>query len=275
MQGLSGNAKRLWEIAWHQEMPEQEFDCPQHGRYKGNPLKGLSGVINPSCPECEKERESYFRHAEKNAEMLQMEGLRQEKERYYSSLNIGKRFWHESFETFNAYTPALKRFLDICIAFARDNKGRMLVMLGKNGNGKNHLASSILKTTGGLMLSVFEMELLMKECYSGESSEFALYERLCKTPMLAINEIGKHKPGKWEMDFLSYIINKRYENYMPMILISNAHLKADCPQKGCPECLQNFLGNDVLSRIVDGGEIMLFGEKDYRHIKRQMQGGSQ
>ena len=39
------------------------------------------------------------------------------------------------------------------------------------------------------MYSVFEIELLLKEAYSGRASELALYQELCnEAPQLVINE---------------------------------------------------------------------------------------
>jgi DNA replication protein DnaC len=118
------------------------------------------------------------------------------------------------------------------------------------------------------MYSVIEIELILKGCYSRKNGELAFYRRLCKTPVLVVNEIGKHKPGDWEFNFLSYIINKRYENLKPTVLITNTHLKEDCPAGECPGCFHQYMGNDVLSRIVENGIIMHFNEKDYRRIKR-------
>jgi len=266
--------KRIGEIIGATILPEQEFECSIHGKYTSSPMKYLGRVFNPPCPACDKEITEKNTLEEKETAKRHKEEIRKEKEYFFTAMNIGKKFWDESFNTFDAYTPDLKHYLNICRIFASDPQGRMLLMLGKHGNGKNHLAASILKKTGGYMYSVFEIELLLKECYSGKNSESELYRRLCNAPMLVINEIGKHKIGEWETNFLSYIINKRYENLMPTVLISNSHLKNSCPEseKGCPDCLQNFLGNDVLSRIVEDGEIMIFNEKDYRYKKREMRG---
>ena len=143
-------------------------------------------------------------------------------------------------------------------------------MIGNNGNGKDHLAASALKKIGGYMYSVFELELLLRQSYTGQTSEWDIYDRLCHAPLLVINEIGKHKPGDWEINFISYIINKRYENMKPVILISNTHLKDNCPQNGCDKCLQHYIGNDVISRIIEEGEIIIFTGDDYRAKKREM-----
>jgi len=253
-------------------LAEKEFECHKHGKYTGRVTKYFGVELNPMCPVCDKELEKLRELAtEQEIEIIRLENLEQ-KERFLTKLNIGKKFWNESFETFDAYTADLEKHLNTCKVFANDCQGRMLLMLGKNGNGKNHLAASILKHTGGYMYSVFEIELLLKECYSGRSSESELYRKFCDIPLLVINEIGRHKVGDWEMNFLSYIINKRYENLMPTILISNAHLKENCPENGCSGCFQNLLGNDVLSRIIETSEILIFNEEDYRYKKREARG---
>ena len=268
------NIKKAGDIIGGEEMSEQEYTCEKHGVYRGTPIVLFGKPLTVPCPECDKiEQAEYAREEiafEEAARELEKERAREEKENYFTEMNIGRKFWEESFNTFDAYTPALKRFIEICMKFADDPQGRMLLMLGKNGNGKNHLAASILKKTGGCIFSVFEIELMLKECYSGKTGEPELYRRLCSLPVLIINEIGRHKVGDWELHFLSYIINKRYENLMPTVLISNAHLKDACPNKGCHDCFQNLLGNDVLSRIVEDGEIMIFNENDYRYKKREM-----
>jgi len=271
---MAETVKRACDFFSLKELPEGEFECHEHGAYIGKPRKLIISdrerIVDPDCPLCssvkaeEKAREEtawlkrqkdIFRETEKTNELTNM--------------NIGEKFWDESFESFDAYTPELEHHLDICVKYANNHKGRMLVMLGNHGNGKDHLAASILKRIGGYMYSVFEIELLLKDAYSGKTSEFEIYQKLCnEASLLIINEIGRHKSGDWETHFLSYIINKRYENWKPVILISNKHLKDDCP--GCDDCLQKYLGNDVISRIVESGEILIFTGEDYRYRKRVM-----
>ena len=250
-------------------LPERDYECPRHGRYTESPVRiGLDVIFSPPCPACAAEEAVLL--AEAGRERREREAA-EAREKRLAGLNIGKRLWDESFETFDAYTPELKRHQKVCAAFARNHRGRKLVMLGKNGTGKNHLAASILKITGGRVYTVFEIELLLRRSYSGELREGDVYDMLCGTPVLVIDEIGRHKTGDWEMNFMSYVINKRHENLMPAVFISNKHLGEDCPRgaAGCPDCLHHFLGNDVLSRITEDGEIMYFTGEDYRRRKRE------
>ena len=264
------NIKTASDIIKPELLPNQSYICPKHGVYTGCPMEIYGRTIDPQCPQCDQaiaeEESKYNKIISALSESVDANDNKQR----CVEMNIGEKFWEESFDTFDPYTDELKRHFDISITFASNPKGRMLVMLGKNGNGKDHLAASILKKTGGLTHSVFEIELLLKECYSGRKSEIDLYNRLCSVEVLVLNEIGRHKAGKWEMDFMSYIIDKRYQNYKPVILISNKHLRRNNCKDECPDCLQTYIGNDVISRIAEGGEVMEFTGEDYRYIKRGM-----
>jgi DNA replication protein DnaC len=271
-------AESGFNMSTSEEIELKTFHCLKHGYYTDRKSSisylGKERKIYPACPKCEDEMNIKREEEEKKFQDAMKALAAKRQEERFLEMNIGKKFLCESFDTFDAYTPDLERYLNICKTFADDPQGRMLFMLGKHGNGKNHLAASILKKTGGYMYSVFEIELMLRECYAGKTGESEIYKRLCNTPVLVINEIGRHKIGEWETHFLSYIINKRYENLMPTVLITNTHLRENCPDKGCPDCLQNYLSSDVLSRVVEDGEIMIFNEKDYRYKKREMRGES-
>jgi DNA replication protein DnaC len=261
--------KKAGTLLGREELPEQEYDCPKHGKYRGKPIKlaFLEKNIDPICPKCKTEAE-VLEATEK--EMRQAAEQEEDRMRRLRALNIRRKFWNESFETFDAYTKELKHHLEMCVGFAKNPEGRMMVMLGNHGNGKNHLAASILKTTGGVKYTVYEIELMMKQSFSGETQEWKFIQHLCEADMLIIDEIGRTKFGDWEQNWMSHVINRRYEDILPLVLISNKHLKESCPKgkAGCPDCIQNWVGNDVLSRIIDCGLILEFTGEDYRERKR-------
>jgi DNA replication protein DnaC len=112
---------------------------------------------------------------------------------------------------------------------------------------------------------------MLQQSYSkeGGTRQYEIEQELCTVPMLVIDEIGRTKGGRWEEEWMSYVVNKRHENLRPLILMSNKHLKEDCPSKGCPDCLQNWIGNDILSRIIEDGLVMEFTGEDYREKIRR------
>ncbi len=271
---VTSEVKTAGDIVGEVVLEEREYECPQHGKYYGRPvyIAWCKREIDPMCPVCEEEKSAKYAAAEQirleEQQRQQAEANEQKRIEWLKGLNIGKIFWNESFETFNAYTPELQRHLSNCMAFAKEHKGRKVVMLGNNGTGKNHLAASILKVTGGVIYKIMEIELMFDKHVSGDIRRWEIIKKLCEAEMLIIDEIGRSKASEHELNWLSYVIDKRHENYMPLVLISNKHLKDNCPQNGCADCLQNFMGNDILSRITENGLIMEFTGEDYREKKR-------
>lgn len=251
-----------------EEFAEEDFNCPKHGIYRGRkyiifPNIPSSRLCIPECPECSRERDR-IKVRDMEAQKTQREISR------LKAMNVGKRFWGESFETFNAYTDELNRHLETAKVFANDPRGRKLVMIGEHGNGKNHLAIAVLKVVGGVIHSAYEIGAMLRQSYNGETREWKVLQKLCGKRLLVIDEIEKIKGSEWDHNWMSYIINKRHENLLPTIFISNCHLKEDCQTKaGCQKCLENNLTDDVLSRITEDGLIMKFTAKDYRLINRK------
>ena len=51
------------------------------------------------------------------------------------------------------------------------------------------------------------------------------------------------------------------------MLLANTHLKRDCKVKGCKKCFENYLDNDILSRLRQNTEIITIIAPDYRAEK--------
>jgi DNA replication protein DnaC len=252
-----------------QEFPEQDFKCPIHGAYRGKPFKFLWGfetnrpiTHTAECPKCVKERKE---QEEREAEQRK----RQEEIRRLKATNIGKKFWDSTFDNFDAYNDELKHHLETAKKFAENPVGK-LVMIGENGNGKNHLAAVILKKTGGVAYTCSEIGVMLRDCYNGKRSEFKLFNRLCNVPLLVIDELDKIKETEAKNNWMSHIIGKRYNNMLPLIFIANGHTMDDCksPEKPCPKCLEYHLENDIISRLFEDGILLKFTGPDYRYYLR-------
>jgi DNA replication protein DnaC len=260
-------------------LPKAEFDCPKHGKFWGNPIKsfGLLGndehILDPDCPKCQQEeRERIDRKEAAEAEEKRIERLKQ--------LNIGKKFWNETLDSFDAYTPELKKHLENARKFASNPNGK-LIMLGEHGNGKTHLAAGILKVVGGVMYKAFEIGLVIRQTYNGNTNEYEFLTKLCEVPLLVIDEIEKIKESEAKQQWFSYVIGKRYDNMLPFIFIGNCHTQDDCRNEEykakhlpCPKCIEYHLENDILSRIIEDGKTMKFTGEDYRYKKRAKRGNN-
>jgi DNA replication protein DnaC len=248
------------------KLSEKSFDCPRHGPYRGIPHGYYWGgmkepsIINPECPECAKEREiievEYMARKERESAIAR-----------FRAMNIGEKFWYSTFENFDAYNDELKHHLEAAKKFAEKPEGK-LIMIGENGNGKNHLAAVILKKTGGLIYTCYEIGFMLRDCYNGINSEGEFFNRLCRdAPLLIIDELDKIKESEAKNNWMSYVIGKRHDNMLPVIFIANGHLQEDCKEskKPCPKCIEYHLENDVISRVFEDGILLKFTSPDYRY----------
>jgi DNA replication protein DnaC len=241
--------------------------CPKHGEYTGEAFR-LSGwgdcELDPVCPVCKKESEEIARREEAERQKLR-----------WQSMNIKPKFYESTFGNFDAYNGELKRHLAVCRKFAEKPAGK-LVMLGENGNGKTHLAVSILKETGGMIYKAFGISVRLHQSYGGDAKEWEVYQELCTTPLLVIDEVEKVKDSEAKQNWMSYVIGERYDLTLPVILIANCHKQKDCAaqNKPCPNCLEYQLENDVLSRIIEDGIILNFSSGDYREKIRSLRTGA-
>lgn len=100
--------------------------------------------------------EDFNPEAEPNEEEIKEYWLQRQNEEdkkpYPAVLNeIPKKYSDVSFENFNPYNEELKNNLEKCKRFVTSDT-RFLILLGSNGNGKNHLGFSVLKSLPKLYL---------------------------------------------------------------------------------------------------------------------------
>lgn len=238
--------------------------CEKHGiDYPEYTLFGFNRPYQSGfCPQCEteKEIESLAREYEKN-----------ERERIYKleRMNIEPMYYDSSLETFIASTSEQERAKKAVARLIETRSGK-LVMLGSHGTGKTHLAVSAVREMDGKIFSMYEISTRIRATYSthGED-EIGVVGELSRLPMLAIDEIGRTKGSDAETNWLSYIIDKRHVRGLPLILISNKHARKTCPNKdGCANCLENYISEDIMSRLREDGTMITFSGEDHRIVKR-------
>lgn len=210
------------------------------------------------CPACEIEHEEETR---KEQEEIEAEG----KLNFYRACNIEPLYLDVSLESFKAETPEQVKAKDTVQKLIDTRTGK-IVMLGKNGTGKTHLAVCAVKALGGKILTMYEISTRIRATYSpkAKEDELEVTNELARLKMLVIDEIGRTKGSEAEENWLSYIIDKRNSRSLPLILISNKHTRKSCTENGCKDCLENYLSEDILSRLCVDGKVLNFTGDDYR-----------
>lgn len=220
-----------------------------------------------SCPECDLEMESHMARREAllaaEAEIRMLKAMRIEPEHQVARL-----------ATYIATTDAqLKAVAQIRRLVAGEISE--VLMVGGNGTGKTHLAVAALwelarAGKAGEIWTMYEISARIRASYTlkAREDELSIVESLASLPALVIDEIGRTKGSDAELGWMSYIIDKRHTRRLPLILISNKHLKRECPAKGCDTCIENWLGEDSMSRLAEAGIVIRFAWEDFRKARR-------
>lgn len=236
--------------------------CEKHGDYIEQEIVIAGFTLCTGCPICEKEAK----------EIEYQECVRREQEaerKRLESLNIEPMYFSSTLDNFIAGSPEQERALAYAREMVKSRSGK-LVLLGSNGTGKTHLAVGIVRILGGAIYSMYEITTRIRASYvsGAKETELEIVDELARKPMLAIDEIGRTKGSEAETNWLSYIVDKRNSRGLPLILISNKHARKTCPDGGCQNCLENYISEDIMSRLAEDGHLVNMTGEDYRRKKR-------
>lgn len=235
---------------------EMNFNCERHGEVRAMAMRGRDGKpIGGRCPQCEKERE---------AEEKRLADERAEKERIrgYAEANIEPEFYEKTIGDYKPQTARQAEFRDAVKSLVERKAGKLIV-LGGNGTGKSMLGAMAVKSMGGVIYTMFQLSLKIRSLGKNDMTEWQFADSLIDAPLLVIDEVGRSKGSEFELNLMSYTLDKRHARNRPFMILSNAHFSRDCPhgEKGCERCFERFFDNDLLSRFRQDGKFIEL-EKD-------------
>lgn len=227
--------------------------CDEHGQYPQTVNVIFGREFKTACPQCQ-----VIAKAEEQERIRAQ--ARQELALKLGSALIPKRFAGKTLSGYLAVSPAQKEALRICTKYADKfpeiaPTGRCLLLLGKPGTGKTHLgvaiAAEIMKKTDATAvyrtLGTVLQEIRSTYSKGSERTESQILSGLIGPSLLILDEIGvsKETPSDFELTTLFSIINGRYEQMRPTVVISN--LDAGM--------LPSAMGERCFDRLREGGAI--------------------
>ncbi len=212
------------------------------------------------CPKCgEEQRERECREEAKREAIRRQERINKNLE----NAMIAPRFTSKNFENFRTETDkqayALKQSREFLDHFGESTG---MIFTGKPGTGKNHLASAITreivttKSKTALITTAMKIVRAIKSSWSGGNESEAI-RRFIEPDLLVIDELGVQFGSDTERLYLTEIINDRYEWFRPTLILTNLTMSE----------LSKVLGERVIDRFREGGQVLVFDWKSYRGRK--------
>lgn len=232
---------------------------------------------------CKKAIEYWEEFDKKKQELLEQE----EKLNYIKEFNrkidklflqskMGYELRTKSFESFRI-NPSTVDIIENIKQYTKNivigNEKRGLIIIGKNGVGKTHIACSIANELIQCQIPVIYGTLInllseIKHSYDEESqfSEIQYIKMYSTVNMLIIDDLGKEKPSAWAMEKLFTIINNRYENGLPIIITTNYN--QETLLKRLSESGERETAESIISRLYEMCIGVNIVDEDHR-IKRK------
>lgn len=235
-----------------------EGRCERHGEFVGRYLTLINDrKIMMPCPSCAAERKA-VEDAERAAAEAYQQGqarIRLEQERRAAGVPLrfdGKTF--ANFSTDNAgKAKALAAVMGVVSAIQAQRRAPNLILSGKPGTGKSHLCcaaiAALYRTHYVLRIDMPEMIRRIRDTWrrGSDESEQSLIDKLGKLDLLIIEEVGTGAGSDDERARLFSVMNARYENCLPTIVVTNLGLKQ----------LSEEMGERVVDRLREGERSMV------------------
>lgn len=264
------STKPIGSMLMTESLGKKEITCEKHGLYVSTGMRitiGQRREIWTQCPGCSadaREREQQAAAAEK------AEAAKRRLEAMLQQTSIPHRFIGRSFDNFQVHNDGQGRALAVCRDYAANferclAKGSSLVLSGAAGAGKSHLASAILQAIlpnhVGAYMTFMGMIRLIRETWRPESekSESQVIGELGSIPLLVIDEIGVQYGTEAEHTLLFEVMDRRYRDQMPSILMTNQD----------KDGFKRFVGDRVYDRMTEVARWVSFDWASFRTQARK------
>ncbi|WP_246523098.1 ATP-binding protein [Gemmata palustris] len=247
----------------------ETLDCPTHGPQRVRLFRLFADWAPARCPVCEAEQEQ-ARSDEEAARQIRDTAEHRDRliRKHLQHAAVPPRFEGKSFAAFTATDSSSAKALATCRSYADRfldhlRTGTSLILCGNAGTGKTHLACAVADqvirnhSKAAVYMTAGRAFRKVKDTYRKNSqvSEQDALSAFAAPDLLILDEIGVQYGSDAERNILFEIVNERYEQMKPTVLISNLALPA----------LTEFAGERVIDRLKEnGGKLIVFDWKSHR-----------
>ena len=245
---------------------ERDSNCQKHGQYKerGGSIFTDSPVRWFGCPDCNK----IARQEEEAEKVRKEEEARQARiEVRLNTAGIPLAFRTRTFDNFLAESDEQRYALDLAREFSENfwsrhfKEGSFLVFGGEPGTGKSHLAiattPAVLARGTAMYVRASDVIRRVRATWrrdSEQSEEDVLRLLGYELDLLIIDEVGVQRGTEDEQMILFDVIDRRYAELRPTILLTNLSGKS----------FSEFLGPRIMDRLRERAVFVPFRWDSYR-----------
>lgn len=242
--------------------------CALHGDYTASGVRYMGKrEVWTICPDCKDAELATERQAEAQQKA---NALRQRIEAMLEDAAIPPRFIGRSFENFKATTEGQRAALKVAQDFAENfdanlKRGTGLILSGLPGTGKSHLAAAALQAIMpahcGLYTTCMGVIRTIRGTWrkDSEKSESQVLHMLGTVPLLVLDEIGVQYGTDGEQTILFDVLDRRYRDMMPTILLTNQD----------KDGFKAFIGERSFDRLTEISRWVAFDWASYRPTARR------
>ena len=224
--------------------------CSKHGEYEAKITVVMGHEIKTACPQC----------------VLPLVSVQSAKHPSW----VTKRREHMTFDNYKAENERQSIVLSRVCKYAENFKrvlelGTCLTLIGPPGTGKTHLATSMALSVNASGFSVayyslYDLLTRLKATYGKASTETeqVIIKNLSQIDLLVLDEVGLKNLSETDLALTYQVIDKRYENIKPTVIISNLSLKD----------LETCLGERTVDRFYENhGTVLVCDWSSHRRKK--------
>ena len=241
------------------KMPEAKEvgNCEKHGEYEFGYIPTFKNKIwvKDYCGACVTEKQDKDKlEKEKQDAITDIENKKRLKESKRVNAGISKRNLYKTFDDYKCTNEGQTKAKADCMRYFKNfPSDQSMIMVGGVGTGKTLLASagieSIVDNNRCEIIKTIDAVRELKATWAKDSknTEEGLISYYRKLDLLVLDEVGSQFGSDTEKLFIFDIIDGRYQDMKPTILISNLDIDG----------IKEVIGDRCVDRLREGGGMMI------------------